>query len=61
EDFSGLNVFFSPRVGANLLDTDRLAIILDAQYYATLNKKAGWLEDYVGFSLIFMYKTSIYM
>ena len=61
ENFSGLNVFFSPRVGANLVDTDRISIILDAQYYATLNKKAGWIEDYVAFSLIFMYKTSVYM
>lgn len=61
EDFSGLNVFFSPKVGTVLLDTDRIAVSLDAQYYATLNKKAGWIEDYIGFSLNFIYKTSIYM
>ncbi|MEM6800387.1 MAG: hypothetical protein AAF696_03230 [Bacteroidota bacterium] len=60
-DYSGLNAFFSPRVGANLIDTDRFSLQLDAQYYATLNKKAGWIEDYVAFSLIFMYKTSVYM
>lgn len=60
-DYNGLNAFFSPKVGAVLIDTDRIAISLDAQYFATLNKKAGWLEDYIGFSLNFVYKSSIYM
>lgn len=60
EPFNGGNMFFAPRLGVYLIDNDRMAISLDTQYYATLNYKAAWLEDYIGFNLSFMIKTNSY-
>lgn len=61
EVFNGVNMFFAPRLGTYLINNNRMAISLDLQYYATLNYKAAWLEDYVGLNLSFIIKTNAYL
>jgi len=57
EEFNGVNLFFSPKLGLNLLDSDQFSLGLEGQYYFTINYTAGWIEDYAGLGLTFLFKT----